>query len=546
MPNPFARLRAQLLRYHPFTSIFPLRPSYEHFYNPSGQWLYHDAAQRAARYTPFNVEELRKIASNSVDAGQCTQISKLAEGSYNKIFLLTFDNDMQAIARIPSSLVGNVELTTRSEVATMQFLREHVGTMAAPKVLAWDPHPSNPVASAYIIMEYIGGISDSEYWLEMTSAQYARVIASLFLLQAKLVVPFSQIGSLYLFEDVSPELQARPLFKDDELNKNAIAQKYRIGPIVSRDWWRRGRMNVPGDRGPWPDMPSYIIAAARLELECLERGIDVDNPNVRSKVADISGIRRLLEMSIAIAPSLVPAESSVLAPVLAHPDLNIFNMIIQSEPPHPVKSFIDWQGAIIAPIFLQASLPTAVYAMGENNLFQTDDHSIIPPLPDDIGNFTPEEQGVMRRHYRLIQFQRVYEMEMETYLPEFALSMAYNHQHHTRRLLKSILRCWADGPLLLQHHLIELTDFFPEGSCPIQFPDAERAFHRDQFEGFQTYIDAVEWLCHQTKVDPEGRVHRDDEKGAMTLLQDSKMRWHTKQMNGPYPFHGDAWSYHLV
>ncbi len=33
-------------------------------------------------------------------------------GCYNKIFLLKFENDTQAIARIPSSIVGNVELST--------------------------------------------------------------------------------------------------------------------------------------------------------------------------------------------------------------------------------------------------------------------------------------------------------------------------------------------------------------------------------------------------------------------------------------------------
>lgn len=132
----------------------------------------------------------------------------------------------------------------------MHFLREHAGAKAAPKVLAWNPTSSNAVTSPFIVMEYIAGISDGEYWLDITSTQFISIMASMIELQRKLDTPFSQIGSLYFSEDVSPELQSRPLFMDEERNKEEIAQKYRIGPIANREWWRRGRIDICGDRGP--------------------------------------------------------------------------------------------------------------------------------------------------------------------------------------------------------------------------------------------------------------------------------------------------------
>ena len=55
---------------------------------------------------------------------------KLGEGSYNKIFALNFDNEVEAIAHLPTALAGVLFFTTASEVATMEFMREVLGVRA--------------------------------------------------------------------------------------------------------------------------------------------------------------------------------------------------------------------------------------------------------------------------------------------------------------------------------------------------------------------------------------------------------------------------------
>ena len=69
-------------------------------------------------------------------------------------------------------------------------------------------------------------------------------------------VLFSQIESLYLKEDVSPELQQCPLFLDDWLpfedsetlqRLNAASKKYRINPIVNQFWWQDRREAINAD-----------------------------------------------------------------------------------------------------------------------------------------------------------------------------------------------------------------------------------------------------------------------------------------------------------
>ena len=97
---------------------------YEHFFRyTSGRWLWDEERQLRERLLVFNVQELQRIAAESVGAQSCASITKLAEGGYNKVFRLVMDNGSVAIARIPNPNAGPAHKTTASEVATMDFVR---------------------------------------------------------------------------------------------------------------------------------------------------------------------------------------------------------------------------------------------------------------------------------------------------------------------------------------------------------------------------------------------------------------------------------------
>lgn len=67
---------------------------------------------------------------------------------------------------------------------------------------------------------------------------------------------FSQHGSLYFKEDVSAELQKMPLFAGDVPDQlKAFSERYRIGPISDRQWWRNDRATMDLDRGPCKSVP---------------------------------------------------------------------------------------------------------------------------------------------------------------------------------------------------------------------------------------------------------------------------------------------------
>ncbi|KAG9091795.1 Phosphotransferase enzyme [Ceratobasidium sp. UAMH 11750] len=149
---------------------------YEEFFEyTSGRWLYNEQEQMAIRYVRFNVEALQQIATTAVGAAQCNKIVKTHEGSYNKIFLLQFDNKAEVIAKIPTKLIPPF-YTTASEVATMDFARTVLG-LSVPQVIAWSAHANNtPVGAEFIIMRRCPGVELRKQWDNMSGENVSSVI----------------------------------------------------------------------------------------------------------------------------------------------------------------------------------------------------------------------------------------------------------------------------------------------------------------------------------------------------------------------------------
>lgn len=80
----------------------------------------------ARRHTEFDVEALADVAAGATGAATCVSIEKLLEGNYNKTFLLTMDDGVQVVAKIPNPNAGRPHLATASEVATMDYVRQRI------------------------------------------------------------------------------------------------------------------------------------------------------------------------------------------------------------------------------------------------------------------------------------------------------------------------------------------------------------------------------------------------------------------------------------
>lgn len=57
----------------------------------SGRFLYNENLRRQERYVGFNVEAFKELAAQGIGPGhgKVTNITKFAEGGFNRVFLLT-------------------------------------------------------------------------------------------------------------------------------------------------------------------------------------------------------------------------------------------------------------------------------------------------------------------------------------------------------------------------------------------------------------------------------------------------------------------------
>lgn len=196
-------------------------------------------------------------------------VSEKFLGSYNRIFALKFkDSQEDLIARIPFHSAGPRGLLTKSEVATMDFVRMKFG-VPIPKVLAWNSSPDNPVGCEYIITEKCPGMSLAKRLPDTSIASlYVNDVAQW--MGGMSNVRFSQFGSIYYKEDVDESLQVRPLYAFGE-EEDECSERFRIGPSVERAFYRHERANMDFDRGPCAFHPCTRAMCTDLETQGLMR-----------------------------------------------------------------------------------------------------------------------------------------------------------------------------------------------------------------------------------------------------------------------------------
>lgn len=91
------------------------------------RWLWNEPEQLGRRYIQFDMNALIDIAEKAAGHDAvCLNLSRLPEGNFNKAFLATMQDGKQLVVKMPNPNSGPANYTTASEVATMQFVTNHV------------------------------------------------------------------------------------------------------------------------------------------------------------------------------------------------------------------------------------------------------------------------------------------------------------------------------------------------------------------------------------------------------------------------------------
>ncbi|EGP84287.1 uncharacterized protein MYCGRDRAFT_75353 [Zymoseptoria tritici IPO323] len=364
---------------------------------------------------------------------------------------------IEALARSPGRWIIKVCLPvdpgrkTRSEVATMQFVKERT-KIPVPGVLACDVSNQNSLGFEWNLMDFMPGTELTNVWLGLEFQQKAEVVRQLARYQAELLLlPFDShmIGSLY------------PFSQSD--NSSGPGTSPYIGPVASHRFsWGptlSGQQDSNARRGPFKNSHNWL--AARLQLI-------IDHPlEPRSKgtpPADAaSQAPSLAHRLLALLPSLFDPEKCGEEIVLHHADLHEGNILISTserkstsatEPTidsDPViTALIDWEHQILSP-FWHAISPPCLFD-GKVRLS--------PPLASDYppepssgdGSDNPDNLGKPYAFWQHTQeyehglLRSIWEEGMKSHLGEEVWKRVWTSEE-ARRKSDFELAIWvADGP----------------------------------------------------------------------------------------------------
>ncbi|CZS93857.1 probable FMP29 Found in Mitochondrial Proteome [Rhynchosporium graminicola] len=459
---------------------------YEHFFHyTSGRWLWDEESQLRERVVIFNVQELQRIAVESIGAQSCVSITKLAEGGYNKVFRLVMDNGSVAIARLPNPNAGPAQKTTASEVATMDFART-VLDIPVPRVFAWSAAADNPVEAEYIIMEEAPGTQLGGVWDSISISDKTAIGEGLVEIEKKLLsVSFTRYGNLYFASDAFPGCEAAQVVGDISAQlKGDVEKRFTIGPVVDRDFWNGKRASMAIDRGPWDSPECYLKAIANREIALISTFAVPKPPNdifVASEAQNSPGFHlSLYKMFSYIIPYILPPKKALSAATLWHWDMHSANIFVEG---NRITSLIDWQDTWLGPLFLQYRHPKLVDYNGK----------MLLKLPEHYESLVGDEKAHTRNQVEKSVVLHMYETETATKNPSLGEILHMHHGRPRRETVHFAANTWEGDIIPFRQCLIRLERDWDElgfdNPCPIRFTEEELQAHYRDGEGWNERAD---------------------------------------------------------
>lgn len=482
-----------------------------------GLWLRNGKVERARRETRFSIEGLAdfvktlekgKTGISQLDNGttvlsdnitselgdtEIKLIASIHEGKRHRIYKLTLASGKSLVLRIPYKLQSDfaIEHKIKSEVATLDFLKEHVG-VNVPRVLAYGPTRVNPVQAPFILMEHIEGDLLMKQWNPLAQgleeAQLESVIQTVADFHNKVIsVPLSQYGSLYFPHDLAKKYE------------NAVdSDRWVIGPSVEKVYLKHkelGAQEVLALAGPWKNAQDMVASVAQIHIEALRRRIALAAADSGSKAEDVPQLERqvasfenLAKMGTLIAPQS-PAIRSVEAlfvPRLALPDLDPLNVVVNERGPH----FLDFEYAAVKP-FAWTAYPAFVAYHG----------SKVYSLEDDVPGFAemdPVEQLQFQFMHHKTRNERLWEVALNKAHPEL-IAVALPHVKLLRAPYLHALEAKTDKDhLFVENALVQLQPmwetYVANGLCegtaefPVEYTAEYLDTHALELENYQLEV----------------------------------------------------------
>ncbi|KAK0119331.1 Phosphotransferase enzyme [Cadophora gregata f. sp. sojae] len=465
---------------------------------------------------PALIDAAVHAAGNGAKA--CVKLLKCTEGQYNKAFLMSMDNGVEVLAKVPNPNAGPAFYTTASEVATRQFLRT-VLKLPVPRIHAFSSTPDNPVGAEYIIEEKAKGKPLGNLWRHWDTESQISLVTQLVNFETKLAsVTFRRHGCIYYKKDLEMkglpayDLEAESLCTDDLTQLNLIPTKeLAIGPLTEARLWEGERSTMQLDRGPWSTPLSYMASMGINEIKwATENAKPQINPYRSIETPESpNDYISLLKDYLQLAPYLSPGPFRTS---ISHPDLHLDNIFVDPDT-KKITCIIDWQSASVSEPFFQDSIPRMLIPVDQCSPSDRLD----PVSYSDVGD--PNEIPSLLSHYR-------------------NMSRAKNDQHwaamnlHNRSLLTEptslICGAWSRNDMFsLRHALIHVIARWKEIApttlpCPVTFAEHELELHNSELELHEGLGEVLHQLQNDNLIPLGGMVLREKYEQASLINQSIK------------------------
>ncbi|KAJ2913697.1 hypothetical protein MD484_g6715, partial [Candolleomyces efflorescens] len=137
-------------------------------------------------------------------------MSKLAEGCFNRTFVITLRDGRQILAQIPYPAFVPRNYAVTSEVATIEYLRSR--GIPAPEIYGYSADLDNAAGTPYIFMEFVQGSQLGEVMFGLSNQEVVSVLRQLAELESRMMsLSFPAGGSLYFANDLEKIAPGRAL-----------------------------------------------------------------------------------------------------------------------------------------------------------------------------------------------------------------------------------------------------------------------------------------------------------------------------------------------
>jgi hypothetical protein len=224
---------------------------------------FNDDLRHAERRLVFKVDELCRLAAEAINRSpdDIVDLEKLAEGGFNRTFLITMRCGFQMVARIPYPATIPKYFAVASEVATMDLLRSF--GLPMPKVYGYSPTPDNAAGTEYILLEFVQGTNLSDIWFDLEEGEIISISRQLAEFESKMMsITFPAGGSLYYTADLENAAGSA-----SRLTRPGITledKRFCVGPDTSLRLWYGRRSQLDLDRGPCRPLPAFFYCSLKL------------------------------------------------------------------------------------------------------------------------------------------------------------------------------------------------------------------------------------------------------------------------------------------